>query len=126
MDSSHRVLVIDDDPDVLRILETILKTKGYAPRSTSVVGEALQLLREESFDAVLCDFWMPGFSGKDFYEFVNVKVPRYKTRFIVITGDGGSQYAWDFIEDHRLPYVMKPFDIPSLLETLEEVESQPG
>ena len=122
--SPHRLLLIDDDPDVLRILEQILKSNGYALQSTTVVGEALRLLREEHFDAVLCDFWMPGFSGKDFYLYLKEKLPQYRKRFIVITGDAASEYAWEFIEDRHLPYVMKPFDVALMMQTLSEVESQ--
>lgn len=116
-----RLFLIDDDSDALRVLARLLESEGYDARSTTSPEEALRLLGEEDYDAVLCDIWMPGMSGKDFYLQVRKSLPQYQNRFIVVTGDLASQYTWDFIDGRALPYVLKPFNLPRLLHTLSEV-----
>lgn len=73
--SSGRILVVDDEKDILRALEFILSREGYSV-TTAVSGEeAIELLKKEEFDLVLTDLRMPGMDGMEVLE----KNPSTKT-----------------------------------------------
>ena len=64
---------------------------------------------------------MPGMTGKDFYNQVEKEFPEYQNRIIFLTGDIASEMTWEFIEQKRLPYILKPVSAPELQRKLREV-----
>ena len=64
---SSRVLVIDDDDLVLTTPDKMLKAEMFLVDVSVSAREALGRLPETSYDAIICDMWMPGMTGKDFY-----------------------------------------------------------
>ncbi|RYE60952.1 MAG: response regulator [Hyphomicrobiales bacterium] len=60
-----RILVVDDDQDVLAAAEAILRSEGYLPISTSAPQAALQIARSMRPNAIFLDVLMPGFDGWD-------------------------------------------------------------
>ena len=62
-----RILIIDDEDLTLSILRKMLEADGYEVDSCSSGSEALACLLHSSYDAILCDMWMSGMSGKEFY-----------------------------------------------------------
>ena len=118
---SSRVLVIDDDDLVLTTLNKMLKAEMFSVDVSVSAREALGRLPETSYDAIICDMWMPGMTGKDFYNQVKKEFPDYQGRIIFLTGDIASEATWDFIEEKRLPYLLKPVSQPELRRKLREV-----
>jgi len=115
------VLAIDDDEAALDILRRMLEAEGFRVDTAMSAAEALGRLRQDKYDLILCDMWMPGLSGKEFYQRVREQFPDYKNRIIFVTGDLASEATWDFIEERRLPYVLKPFSITHLRRQVKEV-----
>ena len=109
---SSRVLVIDDDDLVLVIIRKMLEAEMFSVDVSVSAREALDRLPKTRYDAIFCDMWMPGMTGKDFYEQLKKEFPEYQSRIIFLTGDVTSEATWDFIEQERLPYVLKPFSPP--------------
>ena len=118
---SSRVLVIDDDDLVLVIIRKMLEAEMFSVDVSVSAREALDRLPKTRYDAIFCDMWMPGMTGKDFYEQLKKEFPEYQSRIIFLTGDVTSEATWDFIEQERLPYVLKPFSPPELHRKLREV-----
>ena len=116
-----RVLVIDDDDLVLTTLNKMLKAEMFSVDVSISAREALGRLPETRYDAIICDMWMPGMTGKDFYNQVKKEFPDYQGRIIFLTGDIASEATWDFIEGKRLPYLLKPVSQPELRRKLREV-----
>ena len=117
---SSRVLVIDDDL-VLTTLDKMLKAEMFLVDVSVSAREALGRLPETSYDAIICDMWMPGMTGKDFYNQVKKEFPDYQSRIIFLTSDIASEATWDFIEEKREPYLLKPVSQPELSRKLQEV-----
>src|ERR1019366_10000708 len=63
---ARRVLIIDDEPAVLRVIGLLLERHGFAVGRASNAREGLALLADKGFDVVLTDIIMPEFSGLDF------------------------------------------------------------
>src|SRR3989304_6022086 len=64
--SARRVLVIDDEPAVLRVLGLLLERNGFRVDTVASARDALRLLEREKLDVVLSDIIMPELSGVDF------------------------------------------------------------
>ena len=64
-ESGRRILLVDDQPENLRLLEGVLGPYGYSVRATSSGEEALRLSQAEPPDLILLDIVMPGMSGYD-------------------------------------------------------------
>jgi hypothetical protein len=63
-----KVLIVDDDPAALRIMETVLERLGYQPVCEPTVGGALRAVENERPQAVILDLVLPGLSGFDFLD----------------------------------------------------------
>ncbi|MCA9704617.1 MAG: response regulator [Myxococcales bacterium] len=122
-----RVLVIDDEPLGLRMLERALRP--HAVTTTSSVTEALALCDERRFDLIVCDVVMPGLDGRDFHRMLGERQPDEQSRVVFVTGGGLHEDVrafFDQIPNHTLE---KPFDVGELraliterLERLERLE----
>ena len=62
-DVSKRILVVDDDPQIRRILRAVLVAKRYEVIEAECGEDALKLMRSEKYDLMLLDINMPGISG---------------------------------------------------------------
>lgn len=116
-----KVLVIDDDELVLTIVRKMLEAEGFSVDVSTSAREALTRLPENHYDVVLCDMLMPGMSGAEFYQRVKKEFPEYWRRIVFLTGDIASEATWEFIEQRRLPYILKPFGVRELRQKLQEV-----
>ena len=60
-----RILVVDDEPDTLGLVQLTLETAGYDVKAAASGGEALLMAQQHTFDAILLDIMMPDISGFD-------------------------------------------------------------
>ncbi len=113
---SFRLLVVDDDTEILEILRDMLRLKGHRVTSTDDGQEALQLIESENFDLVLTDLGMPSVSGWDIAKRAKAKDPHLPV--ILITG-WGAQYEEDDLTTSGVDQVLsKPLSWDRLLETV--------
>ena len=61
----NHILVVDDEADIRKLLEEILREEEYLVASTGTANEALVLLRDVSYDVMLLDIWLPDRDGLD-------------------------------------------------------------
>lgn len=116
--SAGRILVIDDEPVVRRLVKRLL-----APHEVVLEGDgrvALALLDAgEQFDVILCDLMMPNFSGVDVYAAVARSHPDLLGRMIFLTGGTFSQASTEFLDTIPNPVLTKPFAAADLLALIE-------
>ncbi len=114
-----RILVIDDEPLVVRTLIRILSGE-HDLTTLHDARRALALLEQGAeFDLVLCDVMMPGFSGMDFYARVREIAPEQAKRIAFMTGGGFTPRSNEFLASIPNPRVDKPFDRNELLALLQ-------
>ncbi len=104
-----RVLVVDDEPSILRLVSAVLSEEHQVvPESRA--ERALERLRSgEEFHVILCDLLLPGMSGQAFYEAVQAEWPELAERFVFLTGGAFTPEAKQFLESVAVPCVEKPF-----------------
>jgi CheY-like chemotaxis protein len=105
-----KILIIDDDPVVVKYLSTLLTDNGYATCSATSSQEGLDVVRKEKPDLITLDLQMPGEWGPRFYRKLR-KDPQLKnTPVIVISGIDGDHAIKDAVA-----FIAKPFDPDKLL-----------
>lgn len=112
-----RTLVVDDDPSVCALLGEMLSAEGFACESCSGGTQALDLLEQHSFDAIISDLQMPGMSGLVLLEQCRKKYPR--AAFLMITGVDDVRMAIQAMREGAADYLVKPFQLDAVLCALE-------
>jgi PAS domain S-box-containing protein len=118
-DARARILLIDDEPQVLRVLQRILQDHDLL--AVSDPREALELLTGgQSFDLVFCDLMMPSLSGIALYQAVSESRPDQAARFVFTTGGAFTEDGQRFLELHAARVVRKPFDVKAVRALVAE------
>jgi PAS domain S-box-containing protein len=106
---SSRVLVVDDDPAVLRAIARLLRPESEVVSLTDA-HEALRLLESgERFDVIFCDLMMPEMSGMELYGLVEARNARTAERFVFITGGAIHEDVRAFLARVPNERLEKPF-----------------
>ncbi|MBX7135231.1 MAG: sigma-54 dependent transcriptional regulator [Fimbriimonadaceae bacterium] len=112
MSEQKRVLVVDDEPNIRRILQAALEKVGIKATVAEDGHAALSQLAQTDFDCVLTDVTMPGISG---YELLNqIKSRNADLPVVIMTAYGTIPQAVQAIRDGAFEYVTKPFDLDNL------------
>lgn len=107
-----RILVIDDEKDMLNALKKILSALNYQSALVDNGQLAIELLAQEEFDLVLCDLFMPDIDGMDILKKANELAPL--TRVIIFTAYGTIDRAVQAMKLGAFDLIEKPFDIEHL------------
>ncbi|HSB12206.1 MAG TPA: HD domain-containing phosphohydrolase [Blastocatellia bacterium] len=102
------ILIIDDEPNILSVLDSLLSTAHCCKTATSA-AEAIEYLKEENYDLVLSDIMMPGMSGLELLAEIT-KLSR-ETVVILISGNLNIQSAIEAMRRGAFDYVTKPFNL---------------
>ena len=112
-----RVLVVDDEAQVRDLLREHLSLEGYACRTCPSGDDALSALAQESFDAVVSDFRMPGISGLNLLDHVRQKYPRLA--FIMVTIEDDVRVVVEAMKQGASDYLLKPGQIKTVVASVE-------
>ncbi|MEY3747447.1 MAG: hypothetical protein RL194_906 [Pseudomonadota bacterium] len=113
MTELKRILAVDDEPSMRRLLEISLKQAGYQPVLAADGREALGQLRQGGVDLVVSDLHMPGMGGLKLLE--TMREEGLETPVIIVTAQGEIATAVAAMKLGASDYILRPFD----LETLE-------
>ncbi len=116
-----RVLIIDDEPEVARMLRDMLAVQGHAVKTADSGKGALNLLARHDFDIILSDLRMPNMDGPRLYEALKELSPKLLGRVAFITGDTFSPSVSDFLKQSGRPYLQKPFSPGEVHELMAKV-----
>jgi len=103
-----RILVVDDELNMLVLFQKILEKEGHQVECASSGEEALQRLEREWFDVVVSDLKMPGLDGIEFMKQAKVMSPTMPC--IVLTAYGSVDSAVTAMRQGAYDYLMKPID----------------
>ena len=115
-----RVLVVDDDVDLLSLLEAGLEHGGYEVEVCGSAERALELLEVSPFDVVVTDINLPGMSGLDFCSRV-VSERSNSLAVLVMTAFSSIKSAVAALRAGAYDYLMKPLDVDALVHRLDRI-----
>jgi PAS domain S-box-containing protein len=109
-----RVLVLDDEPAIRDFLGRVLTRAGLEPVLAATGAAALEEIRRDPPDAILCDHRMAGMSGTEFHAAVSQISPSLGRRFAFMSGDVLNPELRDFAVSRGVHLLAKPFDIAAV------------
>jgi two-component system, NtrC family, response regulator AtoC len=112
MKHKKRILIVDDEPNIRRILQVAFEKAGFMALVAEDADHAMAVLRSEQPDVVLTDVTMPGRSGYDLLR--EIKMEKPQTPVVIMTAFGTIPQAVSAIRHGAYEYVTKPFDLDSL------------
>ena len=115
--SLTRVLVIDDEPDILELLSMTLERMNLLSDTAASVKEAIAKLNKRDFDLCLTDLRLPDGSGLEIVNFIQQSIPQLPVA--VISAHGNMQAAIDAMKAGAFDFVSKPIDLNQLRALIE-------
>src|SRR5579884_2862624 len=106
------ILVVDDEPQITRVLKTTLSSRGYGIRIASDGDEAVQIMKDWSPDLVITDLRMPNMDGLQLCHQIRAKS---SLPIIVLSVKGEENIKIQALDAGADDYVTKPFSINELL-----------
>jgi two-component system chemotaxis response regulator CheY len=124
--SNGLILVIDDEPDVRKVVRMILKRAGYDVIEAEDGQKAIQLINEGEnpllVDVIIIDIRMPNINGAQAIFYFQLQYPRVPV--IVLTGYPDMDMATGFIKKGIVDYLVKPAENEKLLQSVARAIEQ--
>jgi DNA-binding response OmpR family regulator len=117
-----KIMAVDDEPDITKLIEKILKKAGYNVTTCNSGKECLEKYKKEKPDLVLLDVMMPGMDGWEVYKQIKKINKAQKICFLTaVTLESDARKKMDELKVSD--YLTKPFDPPELIERVKTVLS---
>jgi DNA-binding NtrC family response regulator len=113
-----KILIVDDNPEVLKLIAEILETNDYEVETVSRGELAIKKLESNDYDLVLTDLMMPDMDGMQVLEQVKSRASR--TMCIILTGHGTIKSSVEAIKKGAFDYITKPVSPGELLIVVEK------
>lgn len=120
MENNKRVLVIDDEAHIRRVIELKFKNQGYRVTTATNGEEGLDIIQTEQPDVVITDIMMPKMDGKSLCEQVNdLKKKRPFLTIVMTCRISPTEQEWiDQLQD--TVFVEKPFSLSTILKCVDQ------
>jgi len=116
MDKAARILIVDDDENIRKVLMTILEEEGYEVEAVDTARKAIERSKKRFHNVALIDIRLPDMEGIELLTKMYPTTPR--TRKIIITGFPTLQNAVEAVNRGADAYIVKPFDVDNVLRTI--------
>jgi two-component system, OmpR family, KDP operon response regulator KdpE len=113
--SAGRILVVDDEPQIRRVMRTALTTNGYEVSDARSGEEAVEKLGGEKFDLILLDVNLPGMNGLEACRAIRHETSGPDVPIIMLTVRDAEKDIVEALDAGADDYVVKPFGTPELL-----------
>jgi len=118
MDSPARILVIDDDESIRKVLKMILEEEGYVVDTAKSGKEAIAKSHAKFYNLALIDIRLPDMEGTGLLTAMKETTPKMVK--IIVTGYPSLQNAIEAVNKGADAYVLKPFNVVDVLNTIRD------
>lgn len=115
---SNELLVVDDDPDLVRGLARILKLRGYSVYQATCGHEAVELAKTHRPKVAVMDIRMPGLNGIEAFRKIKETCPHAAVIFMT----GFSEFEQEAHDEGAVAVLRKPVNLEHLFETLDSLK----
>ncbi|MCX8150140.1 MAG: response regulator [Candidatus Bathyarchaeota archaeon] len=118
MGNPAKILIIDDDENIRKVLKTILEDEGYLVDTAETAQEGIEKSHSSFFNLALIDVRLPDMEGIEVLTKLRETTP--KMRKIIVTGYPTLQNAIAAVNKNADAYILKPFNVESVLQVIKE------
>ena len=119
MADRHKILVVDDDPDMLKSSKMLLETADYDVAVAEGGAQGILRLESEEFDLVLLDINMPDVDGEQVLKFINDK--KINVAVVVLSGETDFDHVTGAFQLGAFDFVKKPYEFDELKMTMKRL-----
>ena len=116
--SEARILIVDDDENIRKVLQAILEDEGYKVETAETAKKGIERSEKAFYNLALIDVRLPDMEGIELLSKLRGTKP--KMRKIIVTGYPTLQNAVSAVNKGADAYVVKPFDVEKILQTIRE------
>ncbi len=118
MGERARILIVDDDESIRKVVATILQEKGYAVDTAETGKEAISKSNKKFYNLALIDMRLPDMEGTQLLMSMRETTPRMVK--IIMTGYPSLQNAMEAVNKNADAYLLKPVNMDKVLSTIDE------
>lgn len=118
MGERARILIVDDDESIRKVVATILQEKGYAVDTAETGREAIAKSNRKFYDLALIDMRLPDMEGTQLLTLMRETTPRMVK--IIMTGYPSLQNAMEAVNKNADAYLLKPVNMDKVLSMIGE------
>ena len=122
--NKKKILIVDDEDDILHFLELVLREKGYEVATASGGHEALTKAQLERPDLVLLDIMMPQMDGWEVLKLLRVDEGTSHIPVAMLSARTEAKDRVQGLQEGAIDYICKPFSLQELLGKIETIFSQ--
>jgi two-component system NtrC family sensor kinase len=115
------VLIVDDEDHITELVESVLQSCGYRTDRLNDGGPAIELMKRNEYDILICDLHMPGVNGRDLIEWTRLN--RQNMRVLLVSGDVARTDVSDFARAYGIHFLAKPFSVSELTKAVQRLFS---
>ena len=119
--SKKKILIVDDEDDILHFLELVLREKGYEVATAGSGYEALTRTQMEKPDLVLLDIMMPQMDGWEVLKLLRVDEETRRIPVAMLSARTEAKDRVQGLQEGAVDYICKPFSLKELLSKIEQV-----
>ncbi len=124
--SNKKILVVDDEDDILHFLELVLREKGYDVATASGGHEALTKAQLEQPNLILLDIMMPQMDGWEVLKLLRVDEETADIPVAMLSARTEAKDRVQGLQEGAIDYICKPFSLQDLLVKIETIFEQVG
>jgi two-component system, NtrC family, response regulator AtoC len=122
METKPKILVVDDDRSICKLMGSILQMESYPFRVATSGGQARRAMEEERFDILVSDIYLGDDSGLSLLE--QMKSINADAEVIIMTAHGSMETAVHAVHNGAFDYISKPFVVDEMLGILRRIEEK--
>jgi CheY-like chemotaxis protein len=107
MSEKKNILIVEDDQEIINLLLDLMKSEEYAISIAQDGVDAFERLRQDKYDLLICDVWIPGISGLQLLSAIR-ELPE-QVAVIIMTADDTPETMLRAVREDALQFVNKPF-----------------
>ena len=124
--NGHKILVVDDEPDLLRMLEVAFAQRGHSVLTAATGTEALVTAEGERPDVILLDIIMEGMDGWEVLKLLKLDADTRDIPVVMLSARVEARDKIRGLQEGAVDYVTKPFSVRELVDTVESVLARPA
>ena len=119
---SEKVLLVDDEEDFLEIMAERMQARGMAVTTCASAEKAVEMIKDEAFDAIVLDFMMPGMDGM--HALKEIKARRPEAQIILLTGHATVEKGVEAMKMGAADFLEKPADLEALEKKIKDASAR--